>query len=221
MLEITQNSLFVIPALRECKRIIVFDGVHYNQRYRALSYALFIRNVINLTLENPAFSNTTLVINREHKHLANSLREAIQLVDTPYVFVHQHDFFLARPFDIVKLIESMDHNPNLKHIRLNRTQTEPNEWDGQIDNVIVGGSEVPLTRTFGWSDNDHIARTDYYHNFVLPKIEWNGAMEWFLHDPQKIYQDHPSYGTYIYGEIHERPYILHLDGKSYMQHDRR
>src|SRR5271170_8133954 len=83
MLEMTQSSLFLVPELRQCKKIIVFDGVHYNQRYRALAYELYIQNVEKLTQENPDFFNTILVINKEHKHLANSLREAIRLVDTP------------------------------------------------------------------------------------------------------------------------------------------
>jgi hypothetical protein len=216
MLKITQSSLFQIPALRGCKKIIVFDGVPYPQRYRALAYELYIRNVEKLTQENPLFFNTTLVINKEHKHLANSLKEAFKLVETPYVFVHQHDFSLIRPFDVVNLIRSMDENPNLKHIRLNRLYNFANYWDGDIDEVVIGGSYAPLTRTFGWSDNDHFARTDYYRNFVFPKIEWNGPMEWFLHDPIKIRSEHLSYGTYIYGHLCEMPYISHLDGKYFI-----
>ena len=215
MLEITQKSLFIVPELRDCKKIIVFDGVPLQQRYRILSYGLYIENIKRLVRENPDFSNTILVINEEHKHLANSLREAFRYVDTSYVFVHQHDFVLARPFDITNLIKSMDQNLNLKHVRLNRFYNEANHWDGQVDEVIIGGSDVPLIRCFGWSDNDHIARTDYYRNFVFPKIEWNGAMEWFLHDPQKIKEDHLSYGTYIYGSLNESPYIYHLDGRHF------
>jgi len=215
MLEITQRSLFMIPEFRGCKKIIVFDGVPAQQRYRSLAYYTFIRNVEKLVREDPYFYNTTLVINHDFKHLANSLREAINIVDTPYIFVHQHDFSLIKKFDIANLVRSMDSNPNLKHIRLNKWVTASNWWDGEVDSVIVGGSLVPLTRIFGWSDNDHISRTDYYRDFVFPKIPWNGAMEWFLHDQPDILRNHLLYGTYLYGSIGDGPYILHLDGRSY------
>jgi hypothetical protein len=213
MLEKTQESLFLVPALRGCKKIIVFDGVPRQQRYRTLAYTLYIQNVERLLQESPYFQNTTLVINKEFKHLANSLRAAIEIVDTPYVFVHQHDFELIKPFNAIDLIRSMDQNPNLKHVRFTRFTNGPNWWDGPVDEVIEGGSLVPLCRTFGWSDNDHFARTDYYREFVLPKITWGGAMEWFLHDKVKIKEDHLSYGTYFYGPLGDGPYIYHLDGR--------
>jgi hypothetical protein len=213
MLEKTQQSLLQVAALQACKKIIVFDGVPPQQRYRSLAYELYIQNVEKLVRDNPIFANTKLVINREFKHLANSLREAMQLVDTPYVFVHQHDFILTRPFDAVNLIKSMDENPHLKLIRFNRFTNAPNGWDGPIDHHIEGNYYVPLLRTFGWSDNDHIARIDYYRDFVFPKVTWGGAMEWFLHDPSKIQMDHHSYGTYLYGSMNDSPYIYHLDGK--------
>lgn len=195
--------------------IIVFDGVPIQQSYRTLAYELFIKNVEKLVQENPAFANTKLVINREHKHLANSLREAIKIADTPYVLVHQHDFALARPFDAITLIESMDRNPNIKMVRFNKWPNIGNWWDGEVDDYVEGGTLAPLTRTFGWSDNDHIARLDYYIDFVLPKVTWNGAMEWFVHNPEKCKQNHLEFGTYIYGAPGEAPYLKHLDGKTF------
>jgi len=214
ILEKTQQSLFKTPALKECKKIIVFDGVPLEQKYRTIAYELYIKNVEKLVNENPYFANTILVVNQEFKHLANSLREAFKFVTTPYVFVHQHDFLLVREFDVMNLIQSMDENPNLKLIRFNQFSNAANWWDGPVDSYIEGGAHVPLTRTFGWSDNDHIARTDYYLNFVFPKVTWNGAMEWFLHDSKKIQMDHLLYGTYLYGNLGEPPYIYHLDGKN-------
>ncbi len=209
------ESYLQVPSLRGCKMIIVFDGVPMQQSYRTLAYELFIQNVQKMVAENPAFANTRLVINREHKHLANSLREAIKIVDTPYILVHQHDFALIRPFDAVNLIKSMDRNPHLKMVRFNKWANIANWWDGQVDAYIEGGALVPLTRTFGWSDNDHIARLDYYTDFVLPKVTWNGAMEWFLHDQEKIIKNHLEYGTYLYGAPGEASYLDHLDGRTF------
>lgn len=204
-----------VPALRNCKKIIVFDGVPTPQRYRALAYELFIKNCEKLAENNLNFAHTKLVVNSVHKHLANSLREAINVVDTPYVLVHQHDFCLTKPFDFFNLIRSMDRNSCLKMIRFNKYTNVPNHWDGPVDDYIVGEAFIPLTRTFGWSDNDHFARTDYYTGFVFPKVTWNGAMEWFLHDPKKIMTDHEAYGCYLYGGYGETCYLSHIDGKYY------
>lgn len=216
MLEETQATWITkVPALRKVKKIIVFDGIPLPQRYRSLAYTQFILNCEQLAKEHPFFENTKLVVNRVHKHLANSLREAIMQVDTPYVLVHQHDFNLIRPFDFFNIVRSMDRNANLKMIRFNKFPNLPNHWDGKIDNYVEGGALVPLMRTFGWSDNDHFARTDYYTDFVLPKVTWNGAMEWFLHDQEKIKANHLEYGCYLYGASREEPYLHHIDGKYY------
>ncbi len=215
MLEETQKSLYKVPALRGCKKIIVFDGVPPRLNYCKMAYEQYIHNVDKLTKEHPHFANTILVINREWKHLAWSLREAMKHVDTPYVFVHQHDFSISRVPDVINLIASMDDNPNLKHVRLNRLRNLTNGWDGPVDDQIEGPCYVPLTRTFGWSDNDHFARVDYYWDFVFPKITRLGAMEWFLHNPEKIKANHNSYGTYIYGAPGESPYLQHLNGRAY------
>jgi hypothetical protein len=101
-------------------------------------------------------------------------------------------------------------------------------FDGVIENFTASDLTVPLTRTCGWSDAPHIARTDYYRNFVIPKNrgDHNGGrrkfMEESLHYPmqrnflpggcwelkQKYQQgvrplvwpaDFDSYGTYLYG----------------------
>jgi len=215
MLEETQKTWLRVPALRKCKKIIVFDGVAPPQRYRSLAYAVFIKNCQKLIEENPHFAHTKLVINQKYKYIANSLREAIKQVDTPYVLVHQHDFCLNKPFDFFNLVRSMDRNAHLKMIRFNKFSNLPNHWDGQIDDHIEGGALVPLMRTFGWSDNDHFARTDYYTGFVLPRVTWDGAMEWFLHDVEDIKANHKNYGCYLYGHYNEGPYLYHIDGKYY------
>lgn len=215
MIEEAQASWMQVPALRKCKKIIVFDGVPAHQRYRALAYEIFIQNCAKLAEEDLNFENTKLVINRTHKHLANSLRAAIEQVDTPYVLVHQHDLSLTKPFDFFNIVRSMDRNPNLKMIRFNKFTNGPGKWDGPVDDYINGGALIPLLRTFGWSDNDHFARTDYYTDFVLPKVTYNGPMEWFLHDQEKIIQNHETYGCYLYGKLGDSPYIDHINGKFY------
>jgi hypothetical protein len=93
-------------------------------------------------------------------------------------------------------------------------------WFGQIDSVVPGGSLVPLSRVFGWSDYGHLTTTDYYHNFILPQCDF-GAMEWWIHpnlknevigksEPERT-KIHNKYGAYLYGSLDDGDYLHHLD----------
>ena len=63
-----------------------------------------------------------------------SQRAAPWQVRTPYMLVQQHDYVLARPFDLRGLLRTMARNAAVKHVRLNglptcglppRTSAEP------------------------------------------------------------------------------------------------
>lgn len=218
MLEITQESLNIIPGFSKCHRIIVFDGVFHRQKHREEDYNAYKQNVIELTKTHPAFANTTLVFCKEHKHLARALEEGMQHVKTPFIFVHQHDFKIRKPVDSFGIIRSMEENPNLKHIRLHRKWNKPAGMDYYVDEEIEGVSYVPLCRTFGWSDNDHFTRKDYYEQFIFPKIKRNMPMEHFLNPLEREMtlndpKNHVLFGTYLYGKKGDGNYLIHLNGK--------
>lgn len=216
----SQASLFRIPALAQCKKIIVFDGVQPGYEARKADYEEYKQNIIQLTQKDPLFSNTNLVFCPTWVHLSGAIAEAIKYVKTPFVFIHQHDFVLQKSFDFNACIATMMANPEIKHLRLNRglTNTTFREWDGEIDQVIQGVSFVPLCRTFGWSDNDHLARVDYYTQFVLPKCHCC-AVEHVLHPAlknaiaEKGKEAHALFGTYLYGMPSDGGYFHHLDGR--------
>ena len=218
LLEITQSSLFKMPGIKSCRKIIVFDGLHRRQRPLAEKYEQYKESVIELTKTNPYFADTKLVFCKKHKHLAWALQEAMEHVETPYVFVHQHDFQIKRQIDVAGIVRSMDENANLKHIRLPRRWNVAFRFDYHVDDVIEGPAYVPLTRTFGWSDNDHFTRKDYYDNFIFPKITKPWPMESFIHPleeemTKKDPKNHRIFGTYLYGKLGDGRYIFHLDGK--------
>lgn len=218
----SQASLFRIPAFAKCKKIIVFDGVQPAFEGRREEYEQYKNKVIELTKTDPYFSNTELIFCEQWVHLAGAIKEALKRVNTPYLFIHQHDFILQKDFDLGGVIATMEVNPNVKHVRLSKyptnTQVAHWEWDGPVEEVVDGPHFVPLCRTGGWSDNDHITRLDYYTDFVLPMCG-HGAMEWALHPAlknaliRKGPKGHPPFGTYIYGHITDGGYIYHSDGR--------
>jgi hypothetical protein len=218
-----QLSLFQTPPLALCKKIIVFDGVQPSFTHRAADYEKYKEAVIELTLKNPIFSNTELIFCDKWLHLAGAIREAIARVTTPYVFIHQHDFILTKPFDLNGIIATMEANPNIKHVRLALT-AKNRDWGNLVDEIVTGPSLVPLCRLLCWSDNDHISPTAYYRDFVLPQCS-HGAMESFLdaalnEDLKKMGTlAHLEYGTYLYGNLDDGGYLYHSNGRGHLYGD--
>lgn len=222
ILQRSQASLFRIPALARCKKIIVFDGIQPGFEERSADYELYKENVRTLTQKNPQFYNTQLVFCPNWVHLSGAISEAIKHVKTPFVFIHQHDFVLQKEFDLNGCVATMMANPHIKHLRFNRGVTNRAfevEWDGEIDQVINGVAFVPLCRTFGWSDNDHLARTDYYTDFVLPKCGCCPMEHVLQPELKKALAEegkeggHAPFGTYLYGTPSHGGYFHHLDGR--------
>lgn len=214
----SQVSLFRIPAFKMCKKIIVFDGIQPGYEDRAKDYEEYKKNIIELTKSDPYFANTELIFCEKWVHLAGAIREAIAKVETPYVFIHQHDFILMKDFDLNGVIATMDINPNVKHVRLALPPINSHWLANEIDEFVMGPTFVPLCRHFQWSDNDHIASTQYYREFVLPQCS-HGPMEDFLWTAlQRDLKEfgtwcHPKYGTYVYGRMCDGGYLRHTDGR--------
>jgi hypothetical protein len=213
MLEISLKSFFQISGFEKIPKIIVFDEISKDKRYDE-----YKKRVIKLLKTNPHFKNTMLIFLNEHHHITGAIRVALKYVKTKYLFIHQHDFQLIKPFDLDLVLDSMELNPDIKHVRLNKRRNIRLGYDFYIDEY-KGKTKIPLTRTFGWSDNDHITRKDYYENFVIPKVgNKKIPMEWALHglerkDLKEDTSKHSIYGTFLLGALNEPAYIRHLNGK--------
>lgn len=214
----SQKSLFQIPAFTKCKKIIVFDGIQPGYEDRETDYDIYKRRIQILTETDPYFSNTELVFCDHWAHIAGAVKEAMSYVTTPYVFVHQHDFVLMKPFDLNAVIATMERNPNVKHVKLANPGINSHWHPSEIDENVHGPTFIPLCRTFIWSDNDHISPTAYYTDFVFPNCGF-GAMEHFLW-PMFIKERerlgngcHPKYGTYVYGNLKDGGYLFHSNGR--------
>lgn len=171
--------------------------------------------------------NTRVYRSNTFLFAAHNLGTAINHVVTPYIFVLQHDFILVRPFDAERLLATMQRNAAIKHVRLNARPNVAKGFDGYIANY-TGDTDVPLTRTCGWSDGPHIASVQYYRKFCMPlnardynegrrkfmeesihyRMQRNGAPGgcWELKRNATIPgaelhwpKDFDKYGTYLYG----------------------
>ena len=224
------ESLRLVPGLPSCAKLIQFDGPQASlPTARVQQYSVFKERVRSLAASDPAFKHTVVYASNEFLFASHNLAAAVSRVNTTFFFSLQHDYQLARPFDAPRLLRSMLAVPVIKHVRLNMRSNAPARgFDGAIANATLRGLEVPLTRTCGWSDAPHIARTDYYINFVIPRNfgDHNHGrrkfMEESLHYPMqrnfltggcwelkqqikagvkdaKWPADFDDYGTYLYG----------------------
>lgn len=231
IIEATQKSLYLIPELRDCKKIIVFDGINEsNTGYCSIpkdianikhDYAQFKEKIIAFTQDpnNVYFKNTTLLFLDDWKHLAWALQEAWKFVETPFVYVHQHDIQIIKPFDVTNIIRTMEENPTVKLVRAPNGENRPNWFDGPVDTYIEGISYVPLVRTFRFSDSEHLTSKRFYEELVFPKVNGHNFPDQFIMEPdfkkhqQEIFDNFKLWGMYIYGSMGEPNHLHSLDGR--------
>ncbi len=214
-----QVSLHRIPALAKAKKIIVFDGIPEQNKHLEAAYTKYKKNIQDLCETDYYFQNTELVFCPKWGHLSGAITEAIKHVTTPFVFMHQHDLILEKSFDLNGIIATMLVNPNIKYVHFWGQKNKKSTWWNRIvDEEIDGISHVPLTRSFGWSDQCHIATVDYYQNFVLPECD-HCFMETAMQEKFQKKLDkngkkaHKKFGTYLYGDLSDGYYIKHTDGR--------
>lgn len=220
----SQSSLFKNPTLARCKKIISFDGMRPEFEQRRNDYAIYKGLIQAMTYTDPYFRNVELVFCKEWGHLTGTVKAAIEKVTTPFVFLFQHDDILQKDFDLNGCIASMLKNPKIKYIHLTRGFNFENAcWFDPLDTHVEGGSLIPLTRAFGWSDYAHVATVDYYKNFILPQCGHH-FMEVFISHKfraeienktmEEMEKIHSKYGSYLYGNIEDGNYIFHTDGRN-------
>jgi hypothetical protein len=158
--------------------------------------------------------NIKIVLRKTHGGLSENIRNVLKYIHTDYMLVIQHDFPFIRDFEIEKIIEDMNHNPELKHVRFNKRANI--KFGAESLNNLFGkqvkSTNYTYTMTPGWSDNNHLCRTDYYRNIIMKECKRASCMEGRLMFKQKTMKLHNKYGTYLFGKIKEHAYIYHADG---------
>jgi len=181
-------------------------------------YEKFIQN---LRISYRANESYVLNIQNEWGHLSGGLKRAIEFIDTSYVLVIQHDLPFIEPIALEPLIEILESYPEVKRIEFTR-DSGPCLWD--VDPQYrrkryrsryfpVRGSQIPLTKTLAWTDNNYLCHKTYLENIVFGVIK-----------NEKIFPEHAMnlassrltsnlLGTWRYGLENSGPYIHHTDGK--------
>jgi hypothetical protein len=179
----------------------------------------FLKYIENLEKYVNNKPNIKIVIRSDHGYLTGNVRNAINYINTEYVLIIQHDLPFIKSFNIEKVIQDMESEPKIKHVRFNKRNNIKQGFDS-LNHLF--GEETKLTnytytRTPGWSDNNHLCHVDYYRCLVLEECGEGKFMESVLHGKCVDEKTHAKYGTYIFGELNEDAYIKHTDGRFSLQ----
>jgi hypothetical protein len=149
---------------------------------------------------------------------------AMSRVETPYVFVYEHDWLMLREIDTAGILSSLASSRFVNYVRLNKQWLYEAGWD-YVLKPDVGRRVVPLTRTSCWSANPHFSKISYYHRMILPLVRarpeggsWGfeeGPFGGFMKEMRYVGFDRAQrrWGTFVYGRIGDPPVILHQDGR--------
>lgn len=152
--------------------------------------------------------------------LVGNIKNALQYVNTKFMLLIHHNKPFIQSLDIQKVIEDMEENSNIKHVRFNKRENIRKGFDNSdLFGLQVKQRNYTYTRTPGWSDQNHLCLTSYYRDVVMKeccdgntfKVDY---MEHTLHGRSKDEESHNIYGTYLFGELNHSPVISVLKIKN-------
>ena len=114
--------------------------------------------------------NYEIVCYEKNLNLVRNIYETLKLVKTKYIFLIQQDLSFVNEFDLKTILDDLDNLSQIKHLRFN--DTENLRIKGRNDNNDKFG-EYKIERnniyisTGVFSDRNHIAKLDYYNDFIF------------------------------------------------------
>ena len=160
--------------------------------------------------------------------LSNNLVLAVKMVHTPFMLKAEHDHVFIRRVPLLSILTDMQNDPRIKLVRFNRRRNLKIKCDrGNYAGAahiaaarLVWAPHTPplgtrlrcnYTRTPCFSDMNHLVRTEYYRDRVLPVI---AAMPYTMPETvmqPRIMENMPRYGTFLFGAPGDASYIVHAD----------
>jgi len=110
--------------------------------------------------------HVSILNNYEHGHLSNSIRVALEMVKSEFIYVLQHDFSFIKPVNHTAIIASMRASPqDIQIVRFPYKSALVGSSPGcNVTNIRTHGIEYSLGK---WSDNNHFTTKVYYEKVLL------------------------------------------------------
>eukprot|EP00123_Amoebidium_parasiticum_P005069 comp16315_c0_seq1/m.14103 comp16315_c0_seq1/g.14103 ORF comp16315_c0_seq1/g.14103 comp16315_c0_seq1/m.14103 type:complete len:287 (-) comp16315_c0_seq1:294-1154(-) len=244
MIEAVLHSFAHVNQLGTCRLIIVCDGYKTGEKAKHRSgiitqegiekYGQFIERLRQLSeTKESCLYGATIHALEERNGFGFAVKQALELVTTPYVKVVQHDRNFVKGIDVQPLITAMEGSNALNYVGLRIGTTRDllhktvSKYAIKTEALIVNNLRfLPLLQ---WHDSTHICKTEYYRNFVFGPDN-RVARGGFIEDKFGQIQiadirangmsAFEKYGTYVYDDGTEDVYVCHLDGHDLLSGDR-
>eukprot|EP00960_Hanusia_phi_P071623 767594-Hanusia_phi.AAC.12 len=195
LIELVLKSFELVKGLSACNKVIVCDGYRIwkdcnfrNGRVdevRLKNYEEYKSNIKKLSeLSEGPWQNSKIMELQEHQGFGFAVKAALEMVDTEYVCVVQHDRTFMRPVDFEEIISAMEQQGDRVGYVLLPTSSTRNYAHAQRTRlgqyglkgaslIDVEGYAIPLAASskllpcLQWYDSTHVCRTSFYRDFVF------------------------------------------------------
>jgi hypothetical protein len=145
--------------------ILQIDGIREEQRQYEDQYNEYKNKVLWKCLHE--YKNILPIIFDKHSHQTTMMKETIGLVETSLILYVEGDL----PLRTDRLIEwqkcfDLIGNDKANLIRFYLREEVPMEHEH-----MMCGQEDIFLKTVQWSQNPHLALTEYYRKFILPNVK--------------------------------------------------
>ena len=229
MIEQSIRSLKNLGLPSSTEVLVSFDGLRLGQRFTRTrkKYRQYFDDISSSDWGFPGMKVLQL---KRWGHISQVLRKSLKIVAAPYVLIVQHDLTFIRRVDLESVVDLMEKNREVRHVRFNLRSNQPVHQDAftttkrqtvRINREAFfadrtsrnGDQEIPLVQTLCWSDNNHLCGREYLEKVILGPIgRFRIAPEWAMNKLNSE-ANHGTLGTFIYGRTGDAATIRHLDGR--------
>jgi len=208
--------------------IVVFDGARPGQQALhkkckgacdEIAYGEYVREVVQLGRQ--ACRRFRYLVMPERSCLTSSLRAAMRLVDTHFVYVAQEDLVPSRSLPIQALLRAMTQRAELQLVHTCRVSLGYHlRYCQQLTPQRRESSEPPALRVGDlrffpgscYIDQNHVSSVAFYEKHVWPYVRPGDFME---HDLMYNLEQPPAGTQWFLGDsLEDGGFILHLDGRN-------
>lgn len=192
--------------LPDCRIIVTFDGIRPETEHHRASYELY-RQRLGEVYKDFKRPEMTFIEFYAHRHQSGMMSTTLEHVETDLLLYVEHDWELVGEIPFKEMGEIIAcGEANLIRV-LYPTELPSYYMDMMIDKTprIING--IPLTQTIQWSQNPHLASTEFYREISKlwkPKTFIEESMVAHINESMK---------TFIYTPEGNTQRCVHYDGR--------
>lgn len=131
-----------------CRHLLFYNYPVRNERADAKTY--------EENLAEFARQEGLVMYRTPNDSLRNTLAEAVERIETPYVLFVEHDWEFLAEIDLREVIATFEANEAVNHVRFNKYENAPAGWDSVV--VEDRSKRIPLCKVDTYSNNPHVVR---------------------------------------------------------------